>query len=106
MFVPKKQLGFDLAGIIETAIEDWSVAQPLGFTRPVAESCGDFIAAEMDAWGLRSLVGDEAMFNSDKTEAEFRECVFAALDHWLIKVEISMLRTPEEMADYLRRCGE
>ena len=106
MFVSPDQLSFDLAALIEQAISDWSTTQPLGFTRPVVESCGDFIVAEMDRNGLRQLAGEQAVFSNGPTVADYRECVFAALDRWLVQVEISTKRTPEEMEQYRRPCGE
>ncbi len=109
MFVPRNCLDFDLGDLVERAIKEWSIAQPLGFTRPIAESCADFIVDEMEADELRRWVGDEAdeaCFNSEVSEMEFREAVFAALDKWLVKVEISMERTPGEMKSYWRKCGE
>lgn len=105
-FVSRDCLSFDLQALIERAVSEWSITQPLGFTRAVAESCGDFIVAEMEAVGLRRWIDDEVRFNSEASEAEFTDCVFAGLDKWLVKVEISLKRTPEEMEEYWRRCGE
>lgn len=96
MFVPPDQLKINLQGLIEKAIADWSETQPRGFSRPVVEQCGDFIVAGMDARGLRSLHGDEPWFNGDATAKELRECVFTALDHWLVNAEISGEPVPEE----------
>lgn len=106
VFVPPSQLAFDLAAVMEQAIAHWETTQPLGFTRPVVESCGDFIVAEMESSGLRRLTDEGVCFNSEAPPDEFRECVFAALDHWLIKAEISTKRTAEEMEEYRRPCGE
>ena len=72
----------------------------------MADSCGDFISDEMDAPGLRRQVADDATFNDEADGKAFREAVFAALDKWLAKVEISMKRSPEEMEEYRRPCGE
>jgi len=52
------------------------------------------------------LTDEGVCFNSEAPPDEFRECVFAALDHWLIKAEISTKRTAEEMEEYRRPCGE
>jgi hypothetical protein len=106
MFVSRDRLRFDLAALIENSVSDWSTTQPMGFTRPVVESCGDYISDEMDACGLRRQDTDEATFDDQADSSAFREAVFAALDRWLVKVEISMKRTPEEMEDYRRPCGE
>src|SRR5437867_12061537 len=106
MFVSLNQLPFDLAALIEQAISDWSDTQPLGFTRPVMESCGDSIISEMEADTLRQLSGDQAIFNEEATGQDYRECVFAALDHWLVQAELSTKRTPLEMGEYRRPCGE
>lgn len=109
MFVPRNSLSFDLRDLIERAVTDWSITQPLGFTRPIAESCGDFIAEEMEIVGLRRCIGDEAdeaHFNNEASEMEFREAVFAALGKWLVKIEISVRRTPDEMEEYWRTCAE
>ena len=106
MFVPPEQLGFDFAAVLTDAVDDWSIAQPMGFTRPVVESAGDFIVAEMEASGLRRLQDTEAWFNDDATATEFRECIFSALDHWLINVEIMTAPSVERTGEYNRPCGE
>jgi len=106
IFIPPGRLSFDLAALIEIAISDWSTIQPMGFTRPVVESCGDFISDELDARGLRRQDTDAATFNDEAESGVFREAVFAALDKWLVKVEISTKRSPEEMEEYRRPCGE
>jgi len=102
VFVSPDQLSFDLAALIELAISDWSDTQPLGFTRPVAESCGDSIVAEMETNGLRQLSGDQAIFNREATAQDYRQCVFDALGHWLVQAELSTKRTPLEMEEYPR----
>ena len=75
-------------------------------TRPAAESCGDFISDEMDGRGLRRQDANNATFNDLAEPEAFRRAVFAALDRWLVKVEISTRRTPQEMEEYRRPCGE
>jgi hypothetical protein len=104
MFVPPDRLAFDLANVAAQAIADWEAIQPLGFRRPVVDSCGDFIVAEMEARGLRQLVDTNAWFDSAAAPADFRDCIFAALDRWLI--EVSQRRSSEEMEEYRRQCGE
>lgn len=106
MFVSPDRLSFDLAALIEQAVTDWSATQPLGFTRPVVESCGDSIVAGMETDGLRQLSGDLAIFSEEATAQDYRQCVFTALDRWLVRVEISTRRTSEEMQEYRRPCGE
>jgi hypothetical protein len=105
MFVSPKCLPFDPASLIETAVSDWSIIQPMGFTRPVVDSCGDFIADELDARGLRRQDADDATFDDEADSGAFHDADFLALDKWLVKVEISMKRSPEEMEDYRRPCG-
>lgn len=105
-FVSRNCLSFDLQDLIERAVSEWSINQALGLTRPVAESCGDFIAAEMEAIGLRRWIDDEVLFNSEASQSEFSDAVCAGLDKWLVKVEISLARSPEEMEEYWKRCGE
>jgi hypothetical protein len=78
----------------------------MGFTRPIAESVGDAIIAEMEARGLRFLQDEEAWFNCEATSTEYKECVFAALNHWLVQVEIQLASTPERTDEYNRPCGE
>jgi hypothetical protein len=106
MFAPSNRLSFDLAALIENAIIDWYAIKPMGFNRPIAESAGDAITAEMDARGLRFLKGEEAWFNREATSTEYKECVFAALDRWLVQVEINLAPTAERMDEYNRPCGE
>jgi hypothetical protein len=89
VFVPEDRLKINLPGLVEKAISKWSETQPRGFTRPVVEECGDFIATEMDSKKLRCLRHNEALFSDEATAEEFRECVFVALDHWLVQAEIS-----------------
>lgn len=106
MFVPADRLTFDLASIDRHDYRRLAEIQPLGFTEPVVESCGDFIVAEMESSCLRRLEGDEASFSDEATPEEFRDCVFAALDRWLVLRATSTRRTPEEMDEYDRPCGE
>jgi len=106
MFVSPECLPFNLTALIETAVSDWSASPPMGFTRPVLDSCGDFISDEMDARGLRRQDADDPTFNDEAESEAFREAVFAALDKWLVMVEISMKRSPEDMEEYRRPCGE
>ena len=99
MFVPEDCLKINLPGLVEKAISKWSESQPPGFTRPLVERCGDFIAAEMNSRNLRCLVLNEPLFNKEATPEEFRECVFAALDHWLVQAESSGEPMPEQVGD-------
>lgn len=105
-FVPRDLLGFDLASLIEDAIERWSSIQGTEVIQAPAESFGDFIAEQMDARDLRLADdhSDDALFNADASEAQFRQAVAAGLDDWLLAT--IRPRTPEEIDEYNRRCGE
>ena len=73
--------------------------------QPVAESCGDFIAEEMNARGLRNPdLGDAALFRGDTPEADFQRAVIAALDRWLLSAPSD--RTHDDIEGYARPCGE
>jgi hypothetical protein len=97
-------MNFPLMTLVEKAMNDWVEMQRLGVSRQIAESCGDFIVQEMDRTGIRHLPDDSPKFDSQATPEDSRECVFGALDRWL--VETSTARTPEEMNEYRRPCGE
>jgi hypothetical protein len=72
MFVSPECLPFNLTAQIETAVSDWSASPPIGFTRPVVGSCGDFISGEMDARALRRQDADDANFNNEAESEAFR----------------------------------
>jgi hypothetical protein len=61
-------------------MDDWVGMQRLGFSRPIAQSSGDFIVEEMERRGIRQLQGDKAEFEERASAEDFRECIFAALD--------------------------
>jgi hypothetical protein len=107
MFVPASRMPFDLGELIEQAIDQWTEIKVPGLLQPPAESYGDFIGAEVYARGLRQAIDqtDEALFDADASESQFRETVIAALDRWLIATEIRP-RTQEEIDRYSRPCGE
>jgi hypothetical protein len=71
------------------------------------ESYGDFIAAELNASGLRSVGDghDDALFNATASETEFRNGVVAGLDRWLVTTECRSL-TPGDWDTYCRPLGE
>jgi hypothetical protein len=93
VFVSPDQLGFDLASLVAKTMNDWVEMQSLGFRRPIAESCGDFIVEEMERRGIRQLKGNKAEFDERPSAEDIQECIFAALDRWLVKVESSTART-------------
>lgn len=107
MFVPRDQLTFDLADLIEHAVEEWSEIKGTGLVQPDTETFGDYIAAELVARNLRQVDprSDDALFDAGASRERFREAVFAALDQWLIESDIRP-NTPEEAEDYNRPLGE
>jgi hypothetical protein len=107
MFVRASELPFDLKALIEQTIENWSAIQAAGVVLEPTESYGDFIAAELNASGLRSVSDshDDALFNATASEAEFRSGVIAGLDRWLVTTEYRP-RTHAEWGDYCRPLGE
>jgi hypothetical protein len=107
MLVPRERLSFDLTDLIEHTIDEWSQIKASGLVQPPAESCGDFIAAEMSARDLRlaDSQNEEALFDGSASDGQFREAIIAALDRWLIATE-SKPKTPEDIDDYNRPCSE
>jgi len=107
-FVTRDQLGFDLAALIEDAIDDWSKISGTAIDDPPSEACGDFIASEMDARGLHrdDPASDEAFFDADPPPAQFRDAVLAGLNRWLIETEPVHPLTTAEADEYGRKCGE
>ncbi len=102
MYVTADLLCFNLAALIEKTIYDLVETQVLEL--PVPDSYGDFVAAEMNARSLRQGEGVEALFNAEATDDQFRQSVIAAFHHW--QLETNTRRTPSEMEDYRRPCGE
>ena len=98
LLVKQNDLHFDLSKMLE----QW-VAERLP-AKSIPEGCEDLIVAEMESCGLRAFVGDEVLFDNGKSVSEYRVCIERALDRWTI--EVSRNRTPEEVADYYRSCGE
>lgn len=86
MFVPENCLTINLPALVENAIGKWRDSRP-NFTSSLADDCGDYIADEMDSRGLRCLVDHEPQFRNDATADEFRECVFAALNRWVVELK-------------------
>jgi hypothetical protein len=107
MFVRASELPFDLKAVIEQTIENWSAIKSAGVGLEPTESYGDFIAAELNASGLRSVSGghDDALFNATASEAEFRNGVVAGLDRWLVVTGCRSL-TPGDWDTYCHPLGE
>ena len=107
MFVRASELPFDLKALIEQTIENWSAIKATGAVREPTDSFGDFIAAELNASGLRSVSDshDDALFNAAASETEFRNGVIAGLDRWLVTTECRP-PTPVEWDHYCRPLGE
>ena len=99
-FVRRQELRFNLEGLLAECVTYWSCG------RPVPESCGDAVVAEMESRGLRSFPGDsgEALFNRGMSREEYRRCILAALQRW--EHEASQPRTAEDVKTYYRPCGE
>lgn len=106
-FVPRDQLAFDLASLIEKTIDGWSTIQGTDIDGTPPESASDLIVSELNRSGLRRSTedSDDAVFSSDATETQFREAIIAALDRCLFETE-SRPRTRDEIDDYNRQCGE
>jgi hypothetical protein len=56
IFIPREQLGFALAEVIERTVDDWSEIRGSDLIEPESESRGLFIAAELNARRLRNAV--------------------------------------------------
>jgi hypothetical protein len=85
VFVTENRLKINLPALVENAISKWGKAHPAKFRSSSTDECGDHIAAEMNFRGLRCLHGNEPWFSDEATADEFRECVFAALDRWVVE---------------------
>lgn len=107
MFVPRDQLGFDLADLLEKTVGEWSGIKGTELVQPNTETYGGYIAAELTTRNLRQADpdSDDALFDANAPEGQFREAVIWALDRWLIESEVRP-RTHEEAEDYNRPLGE
>ena len=100
MFVRRDQLPFSLTQLLRECVTDWALGQTL------PQGYEDFIVAEMDSRGLRLFLpeSNEALFNGERNIADYRLCIVEALNRW--QTETSKPRTPEDVENYNRPCGE
>ena len=97
MYVPENCLKINLSTLVENAARMWRQTRSLDFRGSLVDECGDYIADEMDSRGLRCfLVSKEPLFSDEATAEEFRKCVVAALDRWLVESTPSVRPTPFE----------
>jgi hypothetical protein len=96
-FVGIDELNFDLRALIEASIE-------AGFGTSIPEGIADFIVAEMEASGLRSLGDHAARFDAGRTRSHYHAAVIAAILRW--RREVSRQPTPDQREAYRRPLGE